>query len=110
MPHLRPAGSSPQFLVTFGAGFGSPSPVMGFATFDCADSVALVPEWLYAVNRKTAQAAKAESRILNVDMAPPREPNENVVMTGGLSLISGVLIMDFNLGEVTSAPSGRSAR
>ena len=42
VPHLRPAGSWPQLRVTFGAGFGSPSPVIGFATFaaDCADNVA----------------------------------------------------------------------
>ena len=33
VPHLRPAGSSPQLRVTFGAGFGSPSPVIGLATF-----------------------------------------------------------------------------
>ena len=49
VPHFRPAGSSPQLRVTFGAGFGSPSPVMGFATFAApcaADNVALVPELL----------------------------------------------------------------
>src|SRR5262245_25961907 len=32
VPHLRPAGSSPQFLVTTGLGLGSPSPVIGLAT------------------------------------------------------------------------------
>src|SRR6185295_9436132 len=83
VPHLRPAGSSPQFRVTFGAGFGSPSPVIGFATFaaDCADNVAR-ESWLeYAANRKTAQAPNVEIRIRGVGMTSPREIQ-------GLSLIS----------------------
>ena len=48
VPHVRPAGSWPQFLVTFGAGFGNPWPVIGFAIFaaPCADNVALVTELL----------------------------------------------------------------
>jgi len=33
VPYVRPAGSCPQLRVTFGAGFGSPSPVMGLPTF-----------------------------------------------------------------------------
>src|SRR5688500_13817770 len=32
VPHVRPAGSSPQFLVTFGVGLGNPSPVMKLPT------------------------------------------------------------------------------
>ncbi len=32
VPHLRPAGSVPQFLVTTGVGFGRPSPEMMLAT------------------------------------------------------------------------------
>jgi hypothetical protein len=49
------------------------------ATFaaPCADNVTLVPELLWAINRKTPQATEAESRILSVDMAPPRESNQN---------------------------------
>src|SRR5215208_218435 len=63
VPHLRPAGSSPQLRVTFGAGFGSPSPVIGFATFaaDCADNVTREAGLLYAVSNKTAQAPTVES-------------------------------------------------
>src|SRR5688500_2222259 len=73
VPHFRPAGSSPQFLVTLGAGFSSPSPVMEFATFPapCADKVVVPPEWPYAID--TAQATTAASRILSVDMTPPRD-------------------------------------
>src|SRR6266545_1841473 len=80
VPHLRPAGSSPQLRVTFGAGFGSPSPVIGFATFaaDCADNVARESGLLYAVNRKTAQAPIVEIRIRGVVMTPPRESSINV--------------------------------
>src|SRR2546427_4007643 len=74
VPHFRPAGSSPQLRVTFGAGFGSPSPVMGFPTFaaGCADNVARESRLPYAVSRKTAQA-NVENRIRGVGMTPPRE-------------------------------------
>src|SRR4029434_325472 len=74
VPHLRPAGSSPQLRVTFGAGFGSPSPVIGFAAFaaDCADNVARESRVLYAVSRKRAQAPNVEIRIRGVGMTPPR--------------------------------------
>src|SRR5580765_1540464 len=83
VPHLRPAGNSPQLRVTFGAGFGSPSPVIGFAAFaaDCADNVARESGLLYAVSRKRAQAPNMEIRILGVGMTPPRKFQ-------GLSLIS----------------------
>jgi hypothetical protein len=61
--------------VTFGAGFGSPSPVMGFASFvaPCADNVvAPLPESIEAVKTTTTQAPNVESRI-RIGMAPPRE-------------------------------------
>src|SRR2546425_4814235 len=46
VPHLRPAGSWPQFRVTIGSGLGSPSPVIGlpavvrraFAAAACASA------------------------------------------------------------------------
>src|SRR4029079_13342265 len=74
VPHWRPAGSSPQLRVTFGAGFGSPSPVIGFATFaaDCADNVTREPGLLYAVNRKSAQAPNMDITVRGVGMTPPR--------------------------------------
>ena len=73
VPHFRPAGSSPQLRVTFGAGFGSPSPVMGFATFVCADNGARELGTLYAISRKTAQAPNVESTSRDVAIAPPRK-------------------------------------
>src|SRR5215813_6983216 len=75
VPQLRPAGSSPQLRVTFGAGFGSPSPVIGFAAFaaDCADNVERELGMAYAVNRKSAQAPNMEIRIRGVGMTPPLE-------------------------------------
>src|SRR3954449_7854667 len=73
VPHLRPAGSSPQLRVTFGAGFGSPSPVIGFAAFAavCADTEAPESELTSAVNSNTAQAPKVRTR--GVVMTSPRE-------------------------------------
>src|SRR3954465_7133631 len=73
VPHLRPAGSSPQLRVTFGAGFGSPSPVIGFAAFVavCADTEAPESEVTSAVNSNTAQAPKVRTR--GVVMTSPRE-------------------------------------
>src|SRR5688572_20786723 len=61
VPHVRPAGSSPQFLVTFGAGFGNPSPVIGFGTFDCA----------LVVNANAAHAPTIENRTRDVVIASP---------------------------------------
>src|SRR5689334_1243852 len=61
VPHLRPAGSSPQLRVTFGAGFGSPSPVTGFGAFDCAESVSIA----------TPHAPIVAIRTLDFDMAIP---------------------------------------
>src|SRR5262245_45515508 len=71
VPHLRPAGSSPQLRVTFGAGFGSPSPEMGFAALDCADSLGREPGLLDAISRKPPQAPNAESRIRGLVMTAP---------------------------------------
>src|ERR671923_2632433 len=82
VPHLRPAGSSPQLRITFGAGFGSPSPVMGFPIFDCASSVfALSPVSIEAVKRNTAPAPNMESRIRGVDMAPPGRGEARLALT-----------------------------
>src|SRR5688572_31207174 len=72
VPHVRPAGSSPQFLVTRGAGLGSPSPVIGLATFDCADIVA----------KHTTPAPNVESRTRDVFIDPP-------VYCGGFTLEAG---------------------
>jgi hypothetical protein len=41
-PHSLPAGRSPQFLVTIGAGFGIPSPEMGLPVAMGIDSVDVV--------------------------------------------------------------------
>src|SRR5262252_8543765 len=58
VPHFRPDGSRPQFRVTTGAGFGSPSPVIGLpvvvrSAFDVAVCAwARVP--MFCVARRTA--------------------------------------------------------
>ena len=52
--------------VTFGAGFGSPSPVMGFATFAalCADNAVIIPESLYATDTKDGdQGGEQDSQL-----------------------------------------------
>src|SRR5262245_1325542 len=79
VPHFRPAGSSPQLRVTFGAGFGRPSPGMKFPAFAVAAAgaaavvaVAPVPVLPQAVNRSAAQVLSAGNRNRGVDMAPPR--------------------------------------
>src|SRR6185436_8791816 len=84
VPHFRPAGSSPQFFVTFGAGFGSPSPVIGFATFpaDWADKAMRESGWVAAVSRKTAQTPNTESRIRGVDITPPHEFSDSISVPG----------------------------
>src|SRR5262245_40125947 len=89
VPHLRPAGSSPQLRVTFGAGFGSPSPVMGFAALDCADSVGRESGLLEAISRKTPQVPNAESRIRGLVMSSSTRsdarPPRNAQYTSGTS-------------------------
>src|SRR5437870_7575935 len=73
VPHFRPAGSSPQLRVTLGAGFGNPSPVIGFATLlACADTVAAAPEWTYAVSRPIAHAPNMGNRNRGLSITPPR--------------------------------------
>src|SRR5687767_16032030 len=77
VPHFRPAGSSPQFLVTIGVGFGNPTPLMGLpAVADrplCSadDDFAAMPV-VHAANRSAAQAPNAGIRIRGFDMTPPR--------------------------------------
>src|SRR5687767_5521472 len=68
VPHCRPAGSSPQFFVTFGVGFGNPSPLMKFADrAGLACSVdAVVPAAISAT-----QAPSAGIRVSLLDMTPP---------------------------------------
>src|SRR3954463_12429287 len=85
VPHLRPAGSSPQLRVTFGAGFGRPSPVTGFAAFAaaCAASEAPESELTSAVNSSTAQAPNIEPGIRGVVMTSPRELTRDYHSTGG---------------------------
>src|SRR4051794_5883325 len=79
VPHLRPAGSSPQLRVTFGAGFGRPSPVIGFATAAaaCADTDGPESEVTSALNSKTAQAPKVRTR--GVVMTSPRELERGII-------------------------------
>src|SRR5215218_10271740 len=64
VPHLRPAGSSPQLRVTLGAGFGRPSPVIGLATFPWAEVGTFGPALAKAVH--TAPVTKARSSIFPV--------------------------------------------
>src|SRR5215212_3103682 len=61
VPHLRPAGSSPQLRVTFGAGFGSPSPVTGLGAFDC----------VWVVKTNAAPNPSDARRILDVVIFSP---------------------------------------
>src|SRR3954470_3525900 len=79
VPHLRPAGSSPQLRVTVGAGFGRPSPVIGFAAFAavCADTEAPESELTSAVQSNTAQAPKVRTR--GVVMTAPREWGRGII-------------------------------
>src|SRR5262245_37630069 len=75
VPHLRPAGSSPQLRVTFGAGLGRFSPVIGFATFAAPwarSAFASRVRGSEAIRTKKAQAPTVETRIRGVVMAPPR--------------------------------------
>src|SRR5687767_13379906 len=68
VPHCRPAGSSPQFLVTFGVGFGNPSPVMKLAAregFACSVD-AVIPAAI-----STTQAPNAGIKGSVLDMTPP---------------------------------------
>src|SRR5256885_9633852 len=96
VPHLRPAGSSPQLRVTFGAGFGSPSPVIGFPAFaaDCADSVAdgvrRESVRLYAVSRRTAQANVEES-IRDLGMTVSSSVFDQCSCTGGFTVDAGLV-------------------
>ena len=71
VPHFRPAGSSPQLRVTFGAGLGSPSPVMGFATFPCANSV-------FALFRVSSEAAMMSS-VVDIPTLVLYGPDDHVV-------------------------------
>src|ERR1700730_9122497 len=57
VPHLRPAGSAPQLRVTTGAGFCSPSPVIGLPVvvlraFDAA-ACASARVLMFCVTRRT---------------------------------------------------------
>src|SRR6476646_11666642 len=77
VPHLRPAGSSPQLRVTFGAGLGRPSPVMKLAAFaeaagGAVAAVAPVPAFPQAARKSAAQVLNAGSRNRGVDMTPPQ--------------------------------------
>src|SRR6187431_1451042 len=76
VPHVRPAGNSPQFCVTFGVGLGSPSPVMKLATFaGLACASRLVPASEVA-RKKAAPIAQADPRTrgrvaFSTDMTSP---------------------------------------
>src|SRR5688572_33426620 len=96
VPHFRPAGSSPQLRVTFGAGFGSPSPVMGLPIFGavCADSDARDSGWRSAAHRKRAQAPNIESRIRGVDMTPPRESQDRAILEQQYGIASDDTILE----------------
>jgi len=47
---LAALGSWPQLRVTFGAGFGNPSPVIGFPTLVCDESVTPTAQTVRAAN------------------------------------------------------------
>src|SRR5215813_10513185 len=98
VPHFRPAGSSPQLRVTFGAGLGRPSPVIGFATLaPCANKVFVrFPVWSETVRRKMAPAPIVISSSRGVVMAPPRECEQDESgrqrsSTGGVTLDAGLV-------------------
>src|SRR5688500_18068549 len=87
VPHLRPAGSSPQFLVMFGAGLGSPSPVMKLPTPAAlppcaADDVFAATPMVHAASRSAAQAPNAGIRIRGFDMTPPRKSIRGHIVIG----------------------------
>src|SRR5687768_11207367 len=75
VPHLRPAGSSPQFLVMFGAGLGRPSPEMKLpAPRPCAASdVGAGRPALHAASSSAAQTLNAGIRVRGLDMTPPHK-------------------------------------
>src|SRR3990172_4239539 len=58
-PHCRPSGSVPQFLVTFGAGFGNPSPVMGFPVAPTGGASVFVAQ---PARKSTAQRNRTDFR------------------------------------------------
>jgi hypothetical protein len=68
-PHSRPAGKSPQFAVTIGAGFGRPSPVIGFPETVAVGAAESGAE--QANSRTEKQANSAEIRIRDENMAFP---------------------------------------
>src|SRR5262245_34733601 len=67
VPHCRPAGSWPQFFVTFGFGLGNPWPVTTLGACDCV--CAVVPA--QAATSSVADAAN-NGAIRGVDMCAPR--------------------------------------
>src|SRR5262245_19247127 len=73
VPQVRPAGSWPQFLVTFGAGFGNPSPVAGLpAAVDAVESGAAVARSPdpppHAVRRNVPPATTTMCAIRDMDI------------------------------------------
>src|SRR5688572_22102974 len=108
VPHLRPAGSSPQFLVMFGAGFGSPSPVMKLPTPAAlppcaADDVFAATPMVHAASRSAAQAPNAGIRIRGFDMTPPRKSIRGHIVIGMRPDIKPRLSGARNLHDLTHA-------
>src|SRR5262245_41834014 len=64
VPHLRPAGSWPQFFVTVGFGFGKPWPVTTFGAGACVCAV----DALHAATMSAADAAATNGAIRDVDI------------------------------------------
>src|SRR3954468_5392179 len=114
VPHLRPAGSSPQLRVTFGAGFGSPSPVIGLAVFAaaCAASDAPASELTSAVSSSTAQAPIVGTRGV---MTSPRKVTRDYRSTGGLFCARSGCdwdqphLLQRRAGDIQGEPGGRRA-
>ncbi len=81
VPHLRPAGSVPQFLVTVGAGFGMPTPEMGLpaaitVATGAAAGAAGAGAWPHPVSSVAAQVQRVASAANEErvdDMAAPYE-------------------------------------
>src|SRR6185503_7947413 len=70
VPHFRPSGSLPQFAVTFGAGFGRPSPVIGFPiTVTGAVAGAVADSGEHPMMRPSMLASNVGVRIRSEDMA-----------------------------------------
>src|SRR6185503_14480791 len=77
-PHFLPSGSLPQFAVTIGAGFGRPSPVIGFpeiglseAAFAEAEALAVSEFGEHPLSRMRIAANSVDVSSRGEDMVVP---------------------------------------